>query len=132
MKIRSFALAALIIPILILVSGCGVRKKSLLLKLSKGMAQSEVKSKIGKPDEILSSTTDLLGNTTDIWEYNLATVDVNKENRHITLQLCGWLLFWPLLCFPMTWESPYDYDSYLLKFVNNFLTKWGRATDMRN
>lgn len=131
MNIKSFALLALIMPVLIFVSGCGVRKKSLLLKLSKGMAQSEVRSKIGKPDEIHSSNIDWLGNTTDIWEYSLATVDVHKENRHLTLQLCGWLLFWPLLCFPMTWESPYEYDNYLLEFVNKLLTKWGKESDMR-
>ena len=131
MNKKSLAITVLFMSAaILLLSGCGVRKKSLLNKLYPRMNKEEVKSTIGKPDEIQCPIIDKKGNVIDIWKYNLATVDENIESRHLTFQLCGWLLFWPLLCFPYAWESPYEYDAYFLKFVNNLLIKWGGRSDI--
>lgn len=130
MNIKSLAMTALIIPGIILLPGCGPRRKSLLNKLSTGMSKDTVTSRMGQPDQIRCPLTDRKGNVIDIWEYNLATVDENKENRRVTLQLCGWLLFWPCLCFPAAWDTGYDYDTYLLKFVNHLLAQWGKESEM--
>ncbi len=126
---KFFSIVA-IIGLALALSGCGPRQKKLLNKLSVGMIKREVESKMGKPDEIHCPVTTRRGDVIDIWEYNLATVDREKENRRIAFQLCGWFLFWPLLCFPYAWESSYEYDTYFLKFVNNLLLQWGKRMDV--
>lgn len=130
MNIRFFFIA-FIVPAMLLLSGCGIRNKNLLRKLSPGLTKKEVRSKMGKPHEILCPVTNSNGDIIDIWEYSLATVDENQENKRLIFQLGGWFLFWPLLCVPAAWESPYSYDIYFLKFVNELLSKWGRRSDLR-
>jgi hypothetical protein len=126
---RSLILMVFLIPAMLILSGCR-RKKSLLLNLSVGMSKNEVKSKIGQPDEILTPMTDSKGNIIEIWEYSLATVDRNQQAKKIVTELglfaiCPPLTFIPSLCM----ESEYNYDTYFLKFVNDFLFKWGRRSD---
>lgn len=129
MKIR-FSFMSIILPALLILPGCGVRKKNLLLKLSPGMTKKAVEANLGKPDEVYCSTLSSNGDIIDTWVYNLATVDEVQENKRTMFQLGGWLLFWPLLCFPSAWQSPYTFDNYFLKFVNNFLSTWGRSFEL--
>jgi hypothetical protein len=126
-----FSSIALILPLLFLLSGCGVRKKNLLNKLRLNMTKDDVVTKMGQPDEIHCPTIHRNGDVEERWEYNLATVGEGKLNRITGQQICGWLLFWPLLCFPSTWESPYEYHSYLLQFINEHLLRWGKKSDFK-
>lgn len=133
MNIRYFFFAAFIIPAIVILSGCGVRKKSLLLKLSSGMTKEEVKLKIGQPDEIRNPVTVSNGDVIDIWEYSLATVDENQESKRLGVAIGCFCLcpllplgFIPLACM----DSPYTYDTYFLKFVNELLSRWGRRSDV--
>lgn len=129
-KICSFSFIIFLIVVISLFSGCGVRKRDLLTKLSPGMTKKEVQNKIGKPDEISCLITKD-NKVIDIWKYNLATVDQKVANKRFILQLCGWLLFWPLLLYPATWEYPYNFDNYSLKFINNCLHIWSKSSDLR-
>ena len=122
----------LILPVLVLLSGCGIRNKKVLNKLRLNMTKNEVVDQIGKPDEIYCPTIHRNGDIEDVWEYNLATVDENKLNRGLAQRICGLFLFWPLLCFPSTWESPYEYHIYLLQFINDHLFRWGKKSDFKS
>jgi hypothetical protein len=130
MNVRSLSFIGLIMPAMLLLSGCGARKKRLLLKLSPEMTKHEVELKMGRPDAIHSPIYTRNGDVIDIWEYCLATVDEGKKGAKTALQCCGWLLFWPCLCFPQAWQSHYDFEIYFLKFVNNYLSQWGRRYEI--
>ncbi len=129
MKMR-FSTISLLIPLLFLLSGCGIRKKNLLNKLRLNMTKNDVLLKMGQPDEIHCPTIHRNGDIEAVWEYNLATVDEAKLNQVTSQRLCAWFVFWPLLFFPSTWESPYEYHSYLLKFLNDHLFRWGRKSEL--
>lgn len=130
MNKRSLFFIALILPAMFLLSGC-IRKKDLLLKLSTGMTKNEVESKLGKPDEIHCPIVNSKGDVIDIWEYSLATVDEIKANRRLGVTIGCLLLFPPLAFIPAAcMESEFSYDTYFLKFINNFLSQWGRRSDI--
>ena len=130
MKKQSLKLMIIIIPILFLLSGCGVRKKQLLSKISMGMHKEDVKLKIGKPDNIRCPFINKKNEVVDIWEYSLATVDANKEEKQLLVSIFGGIFFWPLLLAIPFMESPYDYEIYCLEFVNDFLFRWGRSSEI--
>ena len=116
---------------MLLLSGCGIRKKSLLLKLSPDMTKGDVELKMGKPEEIWCPKTNSKGDIIDIWVYRLGTLDDERWSRRflVTLgcfALCPPLAFIPAACMKSEW----DFDLYFLKFVNNFLSQWGRLSDL--
>lgn len=137
----------LLLPILFLVSGCGVHKKSWLSNISVGMNKKQVKSKMGQPDFVHSSIKDTNGDIIDIWEYELATTNENQFTKRFAasfplsmlslgltltpgLQLLG-LLTSPLAYIPLVcMDSPFEYDTYYLKFINEILSKWGTYLDV--
>lgn len=130
MNIRSFFIVLCIAPLVMLLSGCGVRKKSLLCKLAPGMTKNTVIQKLGRPDEMSCPYIDDRGDLIEVWHYNLATVDKNQQSRLFYATFGTWLLCPPLVFVPrLCMESPYEYDFYFLEFVNNWLSRWGRSAD---
>ncbi len=130
MNIRSFFIVLCIAPSVVLLSGCGVRKKSLLCKLAPGMTKNTVIQKLGRPDEMSFPYVDDRGDLIEVWHYNLATVDKNQQSRLFYATFGTWLLCPPLVFVPrLCMESPYEYDFYFLEFVNNWLSRWGRSAD---
>lgn len=129
MKKRSFLIGAA--TAVIFLSGCGIRKKNLLNALVPNMTKKEVIAKMGKPDTISSPFIDKKGNTIDLWEYSLATVNENQESKQLgatilSCFICPILAFIPVLCM----ESPYSYEDYFLKFVNSLLSSWGKKAQI--
>ena|SRR6185436_7777211 len=133
MNIRSFFVVLCLVPLLVLLSGCGVRKKSLLCKLAPGMSKNMVKQKLGRPDEMSCPLIDDKGNIVEMWYYNLASVDENQQSRVLSATLGTWLLCPPLVFLPgLCMQSPYEYDCYFLEFVNNWLCRWGARADIKS
>ncbi len=147
MKNKYFVYILLFISLLGL-SGCGIRQKSWLSNLSSGMNKKQVKSKMGQPDFVHTPTTNIKGETIDIWEYELATTDENQWSKQFAASFSLTLMSLTLgfipgfprelyaLTIPISYaplifmDSPYDYNTYFLKFVNDFLSKWGSASDV--
>lgn len=120
----------LLLPALFVLAGCGVKQKSLLTKLSQGMSKDTVKMRIGKPDDIKCPTTNYKGDVIDIWEYSLATVDQNKKTKQTFVSILAGLFFWPIYLFIPFMDSPYDYDMYYLEFINSYLSRWGKSSEL--
>lgn len=129
MKIRFSIFYTFIVISLISLTGC-VRQKDSLLSLSPRMTKREVEQVMGKPDEIRCPVVTPQGDVIDIWEYKLGTINETRLNKKTAFLFCGLFIFWPLLCFPTAWESPYDYSIYFLKFVNNLLVQWGKPYEI--
>lgn len=144
MNMRFIIKIGLFLPLLVLLSGCGIKQKKLLNKLSIGMTKVEVKSKMGEPDEIHAPIKDNDGNVVDIWEYNLAAIDENQVVKQFSVSFPLALLGLSLQFIPgfplavalmfscssfipaAVMESPYHYETYLIKFVNDILAHWGK------
>jgi outer membrane protein assembly factor BamE (lipoprotein component of BamABCDE complex) len=73
MNKRIFSLSMLIIPMLILLSGCGRRRRTSadFSKLSIGMTKAQVIEVLGEPDEVRGSTIEKAGNVTSVWSYDV-------------------------------------------------------------
>jgi outer membrane protein assembly factor BamE (lipoprotein component of BamABCDE complex) len=78
MKIRNLMLIAFIIPAMIVLSGCGGKRRTSadLSRLSVGMTRERVREVIGEPDEVRGSTVDKEGNVISLWSY-----DVYRQGR---------------------------------------------------
>jgi len=130
MNIRSFFFIAFVTTVIISLTGC-VRKKDLLLQLSRDMTKNEVELKMGTPDEIRCPIVTVKGDVIDIWEYRLATLDEEQWSKNFVVTLGCCLLFPPLAFIPaVCMPSALSYDIYFLKFINNFLSQWGRRSDV--
>lgn len=128
-KMKYLRLFALVL--IILVPACARKKQAAkMLSLRKNMTMGQVCSRLGEPDAIAASCVDREGKEIDVWKYNLGIRDEEKHNTKVMFQVGGWLLFWPLLCFPQAWGSSWNYEEYFLKFVNKLLSSWGRKTDI--
>jgi hypothetical protein len=129
-NLRLLALAGIM---LLLAPACGRKKQAgQLLSLQKDMTMGQVSLHMGEPDTVAASCVDKKGNEIDIWEYNLGIRDEEMHNTKVLFQVGGWILFWPLLCFPQAWRSSWTYETYFLKFVNKLLAQWGRKADIIN
>ena len=154
MSIRLFFISLVIAPMIILLSGCSnIRMASSLNKLSLGISKQEVEDKIGKPDEVSTPIIDQYGDVVEIWYYNLARLDKNQLSKidavRSTVYMClssssvlftgtiflsdGYIYLFvavpsliSLISTTLFMKSPYRYDYYFLKFVNNVLFEWGK------
>lgn len=124
-KLMLLALAV----IMALAPACAHRKAAKLVSIRQGMTMGQVSAVLGEPD-ITTSSVDSQGRVIDVWEYSLGIRDEGKHKTKVVMQVCGWLLFWPLLCFPHAWESSWTFETYFLKFVNKMLHKWGKKIDI--
>lgn len=119
----------LLLSAILLLSGCGVKKKQLLSSISKGMHKHEIKRKIGKPTET-SATKNAYGQEIEIWEYELATVDESQRSKRTALTVISVIFFWPGL-FALPFMDPkYSYDNYFVEFQNNHVLRWGKSADL--
>ncbi len=118
----------LLLSAILLLCGCGVKKKQLLSTISKGMPKYEIKKKMGKPVET-STTINLYGQETEVWKYRLATVDENQRGKRITVTVVSAIFFWPGLFALPFMDSKYDYDNYFVEFQNNHVRRWGKSVD---
>ena len=73
MNRKSLIITALIIPAVLLISGCGGKRRTSadLSRLSVGMTKEQVREVIGEPDEVRGSTVDKKGNVVSLWSYNV-------------------------------------------------------------
>ncbi len=119
----------LLLSAVLLLGGCGVKKKQLLSTISKGMHKHDIKLKMGEPTET-SKTKNAYGQEVEIWEYKLATVDENQRSKRTTVTVISTIFFWPGL-FALPFMDPkYSYDNYFVEFQNNHVLRWGKSADL--
>lgn len=119
----------LLLSAVLLLSGCGVKKKQLLSTISKGMQKHEIKQKMGKPAET-STTKNAYGQEIEVWEYELATVNEAQRSKRATLIVISVLCCFPALFALLFMDSKYNYDNYFVEFQNNHVQRWGRSADL--
>lgn len=119
-----------ILVILIFLSGCGHRERSMLNKVSLKMNKEQVKKELGEPDEILCPIINEKNERIDYWIYSLGTLNLAQYHKLMD-SVWGFVFVYPLypvgVIMRAFMESDHVYHDYYLKFVNDLLTKW----DMR-
>ena len=116
------------IPLLFfLLNGCGILipltyNKDKLTKLDLLMSKNDVRIRIGEPDEIRGSITNVDGDIVTVWQYDLYPKSVALINFAFGIPL-----------FTLTWLLPplKAPDTYWMYFVGDKLAQWGRAGDWR-
>jgi hypothetical protein len=114
---------------IIVLAGCGAKKKQLMNSISKGMHKHEIKLKMGEPAEV-SRVKSSSGQEVDVWEYRLATVDENQKSKRVAVAVVSSIFFWPGLFALPCMDSQYSYDNYYVEFQNNHVCRWGKSCDL--
>jgi len=84
---------------------------------------------MGSPEFVSCPRENDKGETVDLWEYSLYTLDDNADDKKMVVCFVAGLVFWPLLIVFPFMESSYNYETYVLEFVDSLLNRWGRRSE---